>query len=127
MMRLPKSGEGIDVGQVCGMVDRFLGAGFNYFDTAWAYPGSEEAIRKALVERHPRESFLLASKNAAWLGCKTAGEATAQLDVSLARSGAGDFDFYLLHNLGDARTRVFEDFRLWEWALAQKEDRKSVV
>lgn len=120
LMRLPKKGDAIDVPQVCGMVDRFLGAGFNYFDTAWAYPGSEEAIRKALVERHPRKSFLLASKNAAWLGCKTPEEATAQLDVSLERSGAGHLDFYLLHNLGDARTRVFEDFRLWEWALAQK-------
>ena len=120
LMRLPKKGDGIDIPQVCGMVDRFLGAGFNYFDTAWAYPGSEEAIRKALVERYPRESFLLASKNAAWLGCKTAAEATAQLDVSLERSGAVYFDFYLLHNLGDARTRVFEDFGLWEWALEQK-------
>ena len=112
LMRLPKDGDKIDIAQTSRMVDRFLDAGFTYFDTAWAYPGSEEAIRKALVERHPRDSFLLASKNAAWLGCKSADEATAQLDTSLARSGAGHFDFYLLHNLGGARTRVFDDYGL---------------
>jgi len=94
--------------------------GINYFDTAWAYPGSEEAIRKALVERHPRESFLLASKNAAWLKCTSPAEAKAQLDVSLDWSGAGYFDFYLLHNLGEGRTRTFDDWKLWDWALEQR-------
>ena len=121
LMRLPKDGDAIDVAQTSAMVDRFLEAGFTYFDTAWIYPGSEDAIRKALVERHPRGSYLLATKNAAWFGCKSAADATAQLDVSLGRSGAGYFDFYLLHNLGDARTRVFEDFGLWDWALAQRD------
>ena len=120
LMRLPKKGEAIDVEQVEEMADRFLESGFNYFDTAWAYPGSEEAIRKALVERHPRESFLLASKNAAWLKCTSSAEAKAQLDVSLERSGAGYFDFYLLHNLGEGRTRTFDDWKLWDWALEQR-------
>lgn len=121
LMRLPKQGEAIDVARVSEMVDHFLGAGFSYFDTAWAYPGSEEAIRRALVERHPRESFLLATKNAAWLGCQNAGDARAQFETSLRRSGAGYFDFYLLHNLGETRTRVFEDFGLWDWAFAQRD------
>lgn len=44
------------------MVDMFLEAGFTYFDTAWAYPGSEDAIRQALVERYPRENFSLQPK-----------------------------------------------------------------
>ena len=115
MMRLPKNGEVIDVEQVKAMVDAFLGAGFTYFDTAWAYTGSEEAIRQALVERYPRERFQLATKNAAWLDCKTREDAIAQLETSLERTGAGYFDFYLLHNLGEARTRVFDDFDLWNF------------
>ena len=53
LMRLPKVGEEIDVAQTSRMVDAFLAAGFTYFDTAYVYPGSEEATRKALVERHP--------------------------------------------------------------------------
>ena len=44
LMRLPKAGEAIDVEQTKRMVDLFMDAGFTYFDTAWAYAGSEEAI-----------------------------------------------------------------------------------
>ena len=57
LMRLPQKDGVIDVEQVKEMVDLFMEAGFTYFDTAWAYNGSEEAIREALVERYPRESF----------------------------------------------------------------------
>ena len=79
LMRLPKLDEKtIDVEQTKQMVDMFMDAGFTYFDTAWAYAGSEDAIRQALVERYPRESFQLATKNAAWINCKTREEATAQ-------------------------------------------------
>ena len=45
LMRLPKIGEAIDIEQTKKMVDMFLEAGFTYFDTAWAYPGSEDARR----------------------------------------------------------------------------------
>lgn len=124
LMRLPQleDGSGIDVEQTKQMVDLFMKAGFTYFDTAWAYTGSEDATRQALVERYPRESYQLATKNAAWIKCSTKEEATAQLDESLEKTQAGYFDFYLLHNLGDTRTKVFEDFGLWEWAQQKKEE-----
>lgn len=68
LMRLRKlDDDTIDVEQTKKMVDLFLDAGFTYFDTAWAYAGSEDAIRQALVERYPREKFQLATKNAAWI------------------------------------------------------------
>ncbi|MBQ7494094.1 MAG: aldo/keto reductase, partial [Selenomonadaceae bacterium] len=96
LMRLPKLEDGtIDLEQVKQMVDLFLSKGFTYFDTAWAYPGSEEAIRAALIERYPRDKFTLATKNAAWINCKTREDAIAQFETSLARTGAGYFDFYL--------------------------------
>ena len=63
LMRLPKKDDVIDVEQVKVLVDQFMEAGFTYFDTAWAYQGSEDAIRQALVERYPRDSFTLATKN----------------------------------------------------------------
>ena len=124
LMRLPRvagSEDVIDIEQTKQMVDEFLAAGFTYFDTAWAYPGSEEAIRKALVERYPREKFQLATKNAAWISCKTRDDAIAQYTASLERSGAGYFDFYLLHNLGNARTKPFEDFGLWDYFLNERD------
>lgn len=88
-MRLPHKDNAIDIEQTKKMVDMFLEAGFAYFDTAWAYAGSEDAIRQALVERYPREKFLLATKNAAWINCKTKEEAYTQFDTSLKQTGAG--------------------------------------
>ena len=82
---------------------------------------SEDAIREALVERYPREKFQLATKNAAWINCKTREEATAQFDTSLKQTGAGYFDFYLLHNLGEHRTKYFDEYGLWDWIREQKE------
>ena len=121
LMRLPQlEGGAIDIEQTKEMVDLFLDAGFTYFDTAWAYAGSEDAIRQALVERYPREKFQLATKNAAWINCKNKEEAMAQFDISLKQTGAGYFDFYLLHNLGESRTKYFDDFDLWSWVQEKK-------
>ena len=78
MMRLPKNGEAIDIETTKVMVDKFLAAGFTYFDTAYVYQGSEDATRQALVERYPRESFQLATKNAAWLNSEKREDAVAQ-------------------------------------------------
>ena len=122
LMRLPQKDEKIDVEQTKKMVDLFLQAGFTYFDTAWAYAGSEDAIRQALVERYPRERFQLATKNAAWINCKTKEEAYAQFDTSLKQTGAGYFDFYLLHNLGEARTEYFDRFDMWNWVQEKKKE-----
>ena len=52
LMRLPKVGDEIDIPQVCDMVDAFMAAGFNYFDTAWAYVGSEDATRQEIGRAH---------------------------------------------------------------------------
>ena len=83
------------------MVDAFLDRGFSYFDTAYAYPGSEEAFRKAVVERYPRDRFTIATKLAIWpLGDELTPE--QEFQTQLQRSGAGYFDYYLLHNFQPA-------------------------
>lgn len=121
LMRLPKiDDDNIDIEQTRKMVDLFMDAGFTYFDTAWAYARSEDVIRQALVECYPRESFKLATKNAAWINCKTKEDATAQFEISLKQTGAGYFDFYLLHNLGEMRTQYFDNFDLWNWVQEKK-------
>ena len=123
LMRLPRvagSEDKIDIEQVKQMVDEFMAAGFTYFDTAWAYAGSEEAFKAAVVDRYPRESFQIATKNAAWINCKTREDAIEQFNTSMRKTGAGYFDFYLLHNLGDSRTQVFDDFKLWDFVKEMK-------
>ena len=125
LMRLPKNEDGtIDIDHTSQMVDEFLAAGCTYFDTARAYGESESATRRALVERHPRDSYTLATKCAAWLGANNADEAKAFFETSLEQTGAGYFDYYLLHNLGGKRTQIFDDWGLWDWVRGLKEDGK---
>ena len=124
LMRLPMKDDKIDIEQTKAMVDHFLEAGFTYFDTAWAYAGSEDVIRQALVERYPREKFQLATKNAAWINCKTREDAIQQFETSLKQTGAEYFDFYLLHNLGESRTKAVDDFDMWSWIQEKKQEGK---
>ncbi len=123
LMRPPMIGDEVDIEQLKQMVDLFLEKGFTYFDTAYGYLNgkSEEAIKAALVDRYPRESFLLATKLPAWAGAKTAQEAQDMFWTSLKRTGTGYFDFYLLHNLGDNRTQAFDDFGIWDFLALQKQ------
>ena len=67
-MRLPQTDKddsaSIDFKELNQMVDYYMNHGFNYFDTSYAYHDekSENALKKALVERYPRESFRIADK-----------------------------------------------------------------
>ena len=123
-MRLPllENGE-IDIQQFKEMVDEFISRGFDYFDTAYGYNRgkSEEAIKAAIVDRYPRESFRLATKLPAWAGPKSAEEAKQMFYTSLERTGAGYFDNYLLHNLGSWRTPYFDKWGLWDFIKDLKE------
>lgn len=119
LMRLPKTNEAIDVPQVCEMVDHFLAAGFTYFDTAYVYDGSEVAAKAALVDRHPRASYTLATK--LHVGkCANAEEARKEFETSLARTGAGYFDYYLLHALMANNVDKYEEFGLWDFVRELK-------
>ncbi len=122
LMRLPLIGDKIDVEQTKEMVDLFMANGFRYFDTAYGYNAgeSEKTAKLALVDRYPRDSFLLATKLPAWAGANTREEAEQMFYTSLERTGAGYFDFYLLHNMGEARTKLFEDYKLWDFIAARK-------
>ena len=124
LMRLPKLENGdIDIEQVKVMVDMFLDAGLTYFDTAYVYDDgkSEEAARDALVLRHPRDSFTLATKMNAWLGFPTKEEVQKQLEISLERTQAGYFDYYLLHAIQDNNYERYEELGLWDFIRQAKE------
>lgn len=124
LMRLPLKKDTIDLEQTKEMADLFLKEGFCYFDTAYGYLDgkSEKAVKEVLVDRYPREKFLLATKLPAWAGAKNAEEAKQMFTTSLERTGAGYFDFYLLHNLGEDRTHFFDDYGIWEFLAQKKEE-----
>ena len=121
LMRLPRNDDkSIDTEQTGEMADRFLEAGLKYFDTAYVYEGSEAAAKKAIIERHPRDSFYITSKlnaNAA----KDEADAKNQIHVSLERMGTDYIDFYLLHALSENNVNKYEEYGLWEYVKELKE------
>ena len=126
LMRLPQKDEKIDHEQVCKMVDAYLAAGLNYFDTAYVYHGglSEVEAREAIVRRHPRESFYLATKLPAW-SMKEKADRDRILEEQLERTGAGYFDYYLLHSIEEGNNyETYEKLDCFKWGLEKKAEGK---
>ena len=125
LMRLPLTDpndqKSIDIELTKQMVDTFIEKGFTYFDTAWMYCGheSENATRKALVERHPRDSFTLATKlHAAYI--KTEDDRDRIFNEQLAKTGVEYFDYYLLHDLRVSHYQIYKDLHCFEWLREKK-------
>lgn len=134
MMRLPvlTGPTDFDYEQLNAMVDAFLAAGYTYFDTSYVYHNgkSEEATRKALVERHPRESFTVATKFPTFMLIpeeKIEETFQSQLD----NLGIEYIDYYLLHNIQtvlydgyDGKMGIVKTTNLFDHAKKWKEDGK---
>ena len=124
-MRLPMIGDEVDIPQTCLMVDKYLEAGFNYFDTAHGYirGKSETAIREALSKRYPREKFILTDKLSGnfW---QEREDIAPLIDEQLAACGVEYFDYLLMHGLNKDSYRRYKDKGAFEEALALKEKGK---
>lgn len=137
MMRLPvKNGDpaDFDYEELNRMVDTYLEAGYNYFDTSFVYHNgkSEEAVRKAVVERHPRESIRIATKFPTFfLTPGSEDKIEEYFQEQLDRLGVDYIDYYLLHNFQarwydgyDGKGGVIQSEHLIEHALKWKEEGK---
>ena len=135
MMRLPVlNGDptDFDYDQLNRMVDAFLEAGYTYFDTSYVYHNgkSEEATRRALVERHPRDSFTVATKFPTF-SMVPEGEVDGLFESQLANLGVDYIDYYLLHNIQnvyydgfDGTGGIVKETHLFDHARRWKEDGK---
>ncbi len=126
LMRLPEKEGSIDIGHVSRMVDAYMQAGMNYFDTAYVYHGgnSEKAIKEALVKRYPRDQFMLATKLPAWC-LKTPEDRDRVFSEQLERCGVDYFDFYLLHSIEDGGNgETYERLDCFNWGLQKKAEGK---
>lgn len=124
LMRLPEKDGEIDLERVKTMVDRYMQAGMNYFDTAYVYHGgkSEVAAREALVKRYPRESFMLATKLPAW-EIKQESDIDRIFSEQCERAGVDYFDFYLLHSIEDGSNYdTYVKYDCFNWGLKMKEE-----
>ncbi len=122
MMRLPEKDGAINTERVGAMVDLFLENGFTYFDTAYPYHNgkSEGALKAALVDRYPRGRFTVADKMPGWL-LKSRADAERIFNEQLERTGAGYFDFYLLHSVETGHLPAYDGAGCWDWALKMKQ------
>lgn len=125
LMRLPTNNDVIDIEHTKKMVDLFLKKGFTYFDTAYVYHGgkSECAMKEALIDRYPRESFQTASKLPIW-DCENDADMERYLNESLSRAGLEYFDFYLLHALDQDRLDRAERIGAWDFVKRMKAEGK---
>ena len=124
-MRLPMQGEEVDLAQTQQMVDAFLAAGFNYFDTAHGYLDgrSETALKACLTSRYPREDYVLTNKLTANF-FKTEADIRPFFESQLAACGVDDFDFYLMHAQSMKNFEHFKACRAYETAFALKAEGK---
>ena len=124
-MRLPMKDENVDIPQFCEMVDSFINAGFNYFDTAHGYISqkSEPAIREALVNRYPRDKYILTNKLSSPY-FKTNEEIRPLFESQLEACGVDYFDFYLMHSQNANSFKKFKECRAYETAFELKAEGK---
>ncbi len=122
LMRLPMLSENeVDIEAVSAMVDEFLDKGFTYFDTAWMYCNfkSEEATKEALVKRHPRDSYTLATKlHAGFLQNKE--DRDKIFNEQLRKTGVEYFDYYLLHDVGEDHYKIYQELDCFQWLQDKK-------
>jgi len=124
LMRLPETDGVIDLEKVCKMVDAYLDAGFTYFDTAYVYHGgnSERIVKEAIVKRHPRDSFTLATKLPAW-SIHSLEDRDKIFEEQMERCGVDYFDFYLLHSIEDGNNYdTYEKYDCFNWGIQKREE-----
>ena len=124
-MRLPMTGEDVDIPQTTQMVDTFLANGFNYFDTAHGYISgkSELAIRECLSSRYPRESYVLTNK-LSFNYFEKQEDIRPLFQQQLEACGVDYFDFYLMHALSASRMPHYRQTKAFETAMELKAEGK---
>ena len=124
-MRLPMKDGEIDTEHFSKMVDAFLAAGFNYFDTAHGYHGgkSEPALKTCLTSRYPRNSYILANKLSTHHFSKEE-EIRPLFESQLSLCGVAYFDFYLMHAQDAAIFEKYKRYRAYETAIELKREGK---
>lgn len=129
-LRLPRIDQSdeksVDYGLLNEMVDTFLAKGGTYFDTAYTYLGgvSEEALRKSLVERHPRDSFQIANKLPGYK-VKSYEECQVYFEEQQRRCGVDFFDVYMLHWLNNKNYALAEKYDEFRFLRELKESGKA--
>lgn len=102
-MRFPKKGNGFDHDEIEREIRYAIDNGVNYFDTAYLYPGNEEAFGKALEKTGARDRINIATKMPNYF-MKSPEEAEKRFNEQLERLRTDRVEYYLMHMLPDVKT-----------------------
>lgn len=128
-MRLPQLDENdptkVDVEQVKEMVDEYIKNGGKYFDTAYPYHNgvSELVLKEAVVERYPREDFVVATKLPVF-SVEKEEDMEKFFNEQLEKCGVEYFDYYLIHNINEMTHHAVYDFDAFTFVRQKKEEGK---
>lgn len=129
MMRLPQLDENdptkVDIEQVKKMVDSYIKAGGNYFDTAYPYHNgvSETVLKEAVVERYPREDIIITTKLPIFSVNKPE-DMEKFFNEQLEKCGVDYFDYYMVHNINEMTHHPVYDFDSFEFVRQKKREGK---
>ena len=123
MKQIDENTKEVDYEIFSQMIDEFMAAGFNYFDTAHGYLGgkSETAIRDCLVKRYPREDYVLVNKLSG-PHFKSEEEIRPLFESQLAACGVDYFDLYLMHAQDRSNFEKYKKCRAYETAFDLKKE-----
>jgi predicted aldo/keto reductase-like oxidoreductase len=99
-MRFPKTFGSIDMRKTEELVMRAVEGGVNYFDTAWIYSGSEEALGTVFEKNRVREKIHIAAKLPVIL-LRGPADFDRYFNKELERLRTDYVDYYLMHMLTD--------------------------
>ena len=129
LMRLPLKDENdqtsVDLDELQKMVDTCMEEGINFFDTAVPYHlgQSEEGIKKTLVEKYPRDSFILSDKLPLF-SINKGEDMEYYFNLSLERCGVEYFDYYMLHNLSTWTKTIYKKIDCFKFLNELKQNGK---
>ncbi len=104
-MRFTKKGTAVDYEKTKSEIVHAIEAGVNYFDTAYIYPGSEEALGRILEESGQRKNVNIATKLPQYL-MRSKEQIEKTFKEELSRLRTDYIDYYLMH--------MFTDYSEWE-------------
>ena len=121
-MRFTKKGTQIDYAKAEKEIMYAVENGVNYFDTAYAYPGSEECLGRILDENGVRDRVNIATKLPQYLIRSMKGvEKTFAEELSRLRTD--HIDYYLMHMFTDiSEWEKLKAMGIGDWIAARKAD-----
>ena len=121
-MRFTSKGTKIDYAKAEREILRAIEQGVNYFDTAYAYPGSEECLGRILAENNVRDKVNIATKLPQYL-LRSMKAIEKTFNEELSRLRTDHIDYYLMHMFTDiSEWERLKSLGIEEWIAARKAD-----